>query len=110
MKTIDKPTYKCDYCKRIFQIKNAAEKHEIRCTKNPNNYRICHECNHLVLDKATIYYDTYVGEQSQEIKALYCNEFKHFVYPASVEHKKNYYEFGDVENKPMAGKTCGGYQ
>ena len=43
MKTIVKPVYYCDYCKKRYLHKGFAEKHEKHCTANPN--RICRMCN-----------------------------------------------------------------
>lgn len=42
-----KEIYKCEYCRKIYQIKRFAESHEKMCKKNPENNRACFGCNFL---------------------------------------------------------------
>jgi len=106
MITETKEIYKCEHCRKLYQIKRFAETHEKSCTKNPDNWRACHQCTHLGKRTTTIYYDTgYGGEQEEKLDLLYCSKLDTFIYPPSVEHKGNCHELGDDTNKPMP-KEC----
>ncbi|MCP4365400.1 MAG: hypothetical protein GY800_08910 [Planctomycetes bacterium] len=43
-------TYRCPYCRKLYVIKHAAEKHIKFCGKNPKNEHACFKyfCEHLV--------------------------------------------------------------
>lgn len=102
MEVIIKPTYKCDFCSKLYQRKNFAEAHEIKCKKNPDNFRVCHGCDFLEQVEREYYYDTYCGEGSRMVKVFYCSKVETYLYPASVGHNiEAPYEFGDIENEPM---------
>ena len=105
MKTIIKPVYYCDYCKKHFISKYFAEKHEIFCHKNPKNDRACFNCRHLSRETFDYYFDTGFGESSRKVDILFCNKLEIGVYPPKVEIKKNFFDFGDFLNEPMP-KNC----
>lgn len=106
MKIITKPTYKCDFCSKLYQRKHFAEQHEIKCKKNPDNFRICHECAHLNSKTEEYFFDTGYGEDSRKVKVFYCDKIKTFLHPASVEHsEQGAYELGYESNEPMK-KEC----
>lgn len=46
-------TYRCEHCRRLFEQRAAAERHEDRCKKNPDNFRKCFSCVYLSLTQAT---------------------------------------------------------
>lgn len=50
MKTIEATIYKCDHCRKIYQVKHACERHEKVCWKNPANHYACFDC--VFLDKS----------------------------------------------------------
>lgn len=105
MKTEVKEVYKCDFCKKLYQIKPACIKHESGCSKNPDNQRPCFMCPNLINKDAAIYIDQYDGSQHERnIRLLFCEAKKVFIYPPKVEVKKNMYEL-DEENEPMP-KMC----
>ena len=106
MKTEIKEIYKCEHCNKLYQIKSYCEKHEIVCSKNPNNQRACFGCNHLEKKNYTIYDDDpRGGEIESNVEILFCPKINSFLYPPKVEHKGNAYELGDELNKPMP-RTC----
>ncbi len=102
MKIETKEIYKCEYCNKLYQIKRFAERHEIDCKRNPDNYRKCLDwCSHLKKKSTMDYYDQYDGEHEQSISLLYCKKKNIFLYPPKVEHAKKWFELGDELNEPM---------
>lgn len=47
MKEYTKTTFECEFCKKLYKLKHAGEKHEKYCTKNPANFHACFSCNYL---------------------------------------------------------------
>ena len=105
MKTVTKPVYYCDYCKKYFISKYFAEKHENICSKNPQNNRACFNCKHLQKETFDLYFDTWSGEDSKKVDVLFCVKLEKGVYPPKVEMKGNFFDFGDFLNEPMP-KEC----
>lgn len=98
--------YRCEFCRKLYELKRYAESHEKGCKKNPANNRPCFYCDNAEMKEQEYWFDTYHGDDSRMVKALYCNANKTFIYPPSVERSDNGpYDFGDVSNKPMP-KTC----
>lgn len=56
--------YKCEYCRKFYQIKRFAENHEKSCKKNPANDRACFGCKYL--NKKDIEYDSSHPELGEE--------------------------------------------
>ena len=105
MKTVIKPVYYCDHCKKHFISKYFAEKHEIECGKNPENDRACFNCPFLHKQTFDLYFDTWDGEDVRKVDVLFCQKFEKGVYPPKVERKGNFFDFGDFLNEPMP-KEC----
>ena len=106
MITETKEVYKCEYCRKVYQVKRFAELHEERCTKNPNNKRACFGCNFLEKKSATLYADSPVGgDYEYKRDLLFCKKKQIFVYPPIVEHKNSAIDLGDEFNEPMP-KEC----
>lgn len=105
MKTETKEIYKCDHCNKLYQIKRYAIAHENACKLNPKNKRPCFACNNLTKKVTIRYYDDYGGENSKAVTVLFCKAKNIFLYPPSVESKKNWFELGDESNSPMP-KLC----
>lgn len=105
MKIISKTLYKCEHCGKWYIKKDACEKHEQRCTKNPENHRACHSCHILekVQTKISIGFNDYYEDEI--VSVLFCKEKDCFIYPPSVAYKGNAFDFGDKENVEMP-KTC----
>lgn len=104
-----KEVYKCEHCKKLYQRKDAAAKHETSCNKNPDNFRACHSCVHLIKQDQVIYEDAGHGETKREVNLLYCPVIGTYLYPPKVEQKGNAFELGDELNSPMP-KECGEQQ
>jgi len=97
-----KEVYKCEYCRKLYQIKRFAIYHESICKKNPENYRVCFGCKFLVKKEVTIKDDHPVmGETEYNRDLLFCTSKNIFLHPPIVEHKGNAYELGDELNEPM---------
>ena len=107
--------YICEHCRKVYQIKSFAEKHEKYCTKNPINNRPCMSCNRLEMVKR-IYYgegvdiDGHYTENEKNINLLFCKDKNQYLYPLLVERKGNWYlqeniQDGEIENNPMP-KQC----
>lgn len=106
MITINKPCYRCEYCRKLYELKHYAEAHETKCKKNPANNRPCFYCEHSEMKDVEYWCDTGWSEDSIMVKALYCMAKKIHIYPPTVTLKGSYgYEFGDIENHPMP-VTC----
>ena len=107
MKQEIKTIYRCDFCNKMYQVKPAAEKHELGCFYNPNNKRACLNCNHLTKKETTVT-DGYCSNGDERTKALqlfYCNAKKIFLHTPKNEAKKNAFDLGDDKNLPML-KEC----
>lgn len=101
-----KTCYRCEFCRKLYELKNFAESHEINCVKNPANSRPCFFCEQAEMREQEYWFDTYCGDDSKIVKALYCKAKETFIYPPKVGRSHNGpYEFGDESNKPMP-KTC----
>lgn len=96
--------YVCEYCRKVYQRMHAAEKHELKCKKNPDNIAICHSCKYLDKVDATLYDDTPFGEFTRRVKVLYCSKLDTYVYPRWVQCDVAF-DFGDKTNL-KAKKEC----
>lgn len=84
MKTNTKPTYKCDHCNKLYQVKSACKRHEEElCRKNPKNHHRCFDgCRFLDKKETEVTYFDHNGYDWQEKKELlYCSSKEIFVYP-----------------------------
>jgi len=99
--------YKCEYCRKLYQIKNACARHENVCKKNPLNYQPClDDCKHITTKEFVYCFDTYQGSSEREVKVLYCKKrqvavcpFWHNPYDFIVDENDN-----EVENDFMPKK------
>lgn len=111
MITETREIYKCEYCKKMYQLKRFAEQHEKRCSKNPDNYRKCLDsCRNLKMEETTIYYDTYNSDGQRDVNLFFCEKINSFLFPPKVEYKGNSFELWDEDelNSPMK-KECDFY-
>lgn len=82
MKTEIKEIYKCDHCRKVYQIKRYAIAHEPKCKKNPINTMRCFDgCIHLIKKEVVYYFDGYDGEHEGKKEILFCEAKKEGVYP-----------------------------
>jgi hypothetical protein len=98
-----KEIYKCEHCRKLYQVKRFAEFHEQCCNKNPDNKRACFGCKFLVKRPFELFYDTWSGESSRMLDLFYCNSKEHYLYPPKVEAKGNWLviENDTDTNEPM---------
>ena len=101
MKIETREVYKCEFCRKLYQIKKWAVIHEDGCRKNPKNWRACHGCPFLEKIEADYWHDTYFGEDVMKVRVLHCSEKEVYIYPPIVEAKGNLLDFGDKPNEPM---------
>jgi hypothetical protein len=109
MKTELKTIYKCDYCNKLYQRKHSCERHELMCTKNPDNNRKCYGCKYLEKKEAIIYAEVdhyYTGEPVYVDKSfLHCKKKGIFFYTPQNEVKGNHKHIDEngnnFENHPM---------
>jgi len=105
MKVKIQTTYNCDYCNKLYLRKGAAETHEIRCKKNPENLRPCFGCVHLKMVTENLNQGlNYYGVSEREVNILRCTKREHYLHTPLNEHKGNAYDMGG-ENLPMP-KSC----
>ena len=106
MKIETKEIYKCEYCNKLYQMKNACIKHEISCRKRPDYLRACHTCKHLKKVTETIWSgvgDEYGNETERVVSVLFCDKIDSFIHPPSVAAKGNAFEM-DKPNVEMLKK------
>lgn len=73
MKTQLKEIYKCDFCNKLYQVKKAAEVHELLCTKNTVNDRPCYTCEHIGKRNTTIPVEHCMGGEGERVlNLLHC--------------------------------------
>jgi hypothetical protein len=94
--------YKCDFCNKLYQRKNAAIKHEAACNFNPANFRACFGCHFMNKKKVELYFN---NNEAEEREILHCDKLKIFLYPPKTERKGNAHDLGDEINMPMP-KEC----
>ncbi len=67
--------YRCGYCRKVYLIKSACERHESKCRKNPGNYSPCMDCCGHLIKKDFIYsFDTFQGEDEKVVSVLFCTK------------------------------------
>ena len=108
MKTITKPVYYCDYCKKHGLAKGAMKRHELLCFNNPANKRPCFNCQHLTKkeETETCGYQYNGAEINRKVNDFYCLAKKTFLYTPQNEIKDNMHE---IDNEPMP-KECEYYE
>ncbi len=74
MKEINTTIYKCIYCNKIYQLKRFAEKHHLRCRKNPKNIGCCNFCVHIDKKKFEVECSARGREYEEERSSLYCSK------------------------------------
>jgi len=108
MKAEVRKVFKCDHCNKMYQIERACIRHELMCTKNPENVRPCHGCNNVKKVTETIWSDVgdeYGREMERTVSVLFCNKRDCFIYPPSVAVKGNAFDMGNKCNEEMP-KEC----
>jgi len=106
--------YRCEFCRKLYERKDAAQRHEAACTMNPSNRRPCHSCPYLTKKDINGQKEMYAHEDGDGLRKetfhlLFCERKQLFLYPPKNEHKKNAIDFEeweiDAENLPMP-KQC----
>jgi hypothetical protein len=96
-----KEVYKCEHCRKMYQIKSACEKHELICNKNTSNHRACMSCPHLIKKTVDVHFDNPMREETIRTDVLFCPKINSYLYPPKIEVNKNWFEGEDIED----GKT-----
>lgn len=102
---IETTIYKCEFCKKLYQRRKWAEKHELRCSKNPINDRPCFHCRYLIMKDTEVVFCDFDPDDTALYSLFYCTKKELFLYPPSVEYKRGAYDLGDECNEPMP-QTC----
>jgi len=99
-----KEIYKCEHCRKLYQRKTSAIKHENMCTKNPKNHRACFDCHHL--EKQEYDHEEYYGDGShiRKLNLFSCDLVKSFLHPPQCEIKGNVLDISEP-NRPMP-RSC----
>jgi len=90
-----KEAYKCEHCRKLYEIQKAAIKHVETCTRNPVNIRPCFGCKHFTSEEA------YLAGNEVRVKAYYCNKKEVFLHSPKSQANGKKYEFEYTENVPM---------
>lgn len=88
--------YKCEHCTKKLFVKKAMELHEQWCNLNPDNFRICYECNHL--ERVNIEYEKDIQRLGANLGVIFdtetrkasgfkCTKLNLLLYPLKVEKK-----------------------
>ena len=94
IKTLE--TYRCEHCRKLFVQKPAAERHEDRCKRNPDNFRPCFACEHLTKVNANLI------DEDRGIETLRCRKRNVFLYTPINQKKGRIYDVGeDSEAMPV---------
>ena len=109
MKIETKEIYKCEHCRKLYQVKKACEKHEAGCKKRPDYLRPCHSCKVLAKRDEVVYYDTWSGEGERTVSVLFCGKRDCFIHPPSVASKGIAFDMGYKLNVEMP-KQCEFYE
>ena len=78
-----KRIYRCDYCRKIYQVKAWAVVHEKRCYNNPENDRPCFSCESLEKRKTTVWFE----DQENKWSLFFCKESGEFLIPPISAHR-----------------------
>jgi hypothetical protein len=80
---INKPTYRCEFCGKLYLQKHWCEKHEIKCKSNPINDQVCREGCVFLEQKEIIYLrdHPYAGDKQLKTTGMFCTKKEHYVYP-----------------------------
>jgi len=70
--------YKCSHCPKLYQRKHFAIKHEMQCSKNPNNWHRCYDCYYLTVDRE-------VNDKGESIKTFYCEKLEKYMHTCKAE-------------------------
>ena len=81
MKTETREIYKCDHCRKVYQVKNACAIHEFNCTRNPKNIAACGGCVFMEERPTEYFYDTGYGESSAKSTKFHCKKLDKDMYP-----------------------------
>lgn len=106
-----KPTYKCEHCRKLYQIQSACERHEIRCSKNPDNFKACYDCQFLEKIEVEVNTQDYNGNDNfSQRSIMHCSKLQKYLIPLKLEYSDSTYlqediEDGEKENVKMP-KEC----
>ena len=104
MKVETREVYKCEYCRKMYQVKRMCENHEVSCKKRPDYLRPCHSCLVLKKVRETIWAgvgDENGNEMERVVEVLFCEKKDCFIYPPSVAAKGNAFDMGMKSNEEM---------
>lgn len=73
--------HQCEFCKKKYFVKPAAEHHEKFCTMNPINFKACSDCKFCREDKV----DIEIFMNTRTVKGFFCDKLKVGIYPTKVE-------------------------
>jgi len=101
-----KEVYKCEHCRKLYQIKKACALHEPKCKKNPDNKQKCYDgCKHLIKKEVTYNWDAYDGEHKSVKEILFCDAKEEGVYPYWINGLLQEDINGEIQNNVMP-KEC----
>jgi len=118
MKTIENITiYKCDFCNKELKRKYAMINHELKCNRNPQNFRPCYYCEHLESKNDGSIEIHYVAGGNFETRHepqpnyFFCNKKQIRIYSPQAEFKGLLETYPETfeEQEPMP-KKCDVFQ
>lgn len=115
MITETREIYKCQHCRKVYQIKHYCESHELQCKNNPDNFMICHDCKHS--EKKTVRICKLVGclgenmgvsetEEYRNQRMIHCKERDLYVYPNWLSNPVQQEEMPNEEENIVMPNKC----
>lgn len=92
--------YICEHCKKRYEVKPAAERHELYCFRNPANFHACFKhCKHLIKDKEKFDEDPHGGWATTDMErvSFQCAITKQFMYSFVAERRNCVPVYNDWE-------------
>lgn len=89
MKTLANVTrYRCEFCKKEYQVGAACKVHEIRCVNNPDNKIACIGCDFIqTVEKGVGYENDYGYTEMKSSNGFFCKKKGIGMYPPKAVHK-----------------------
>lgn len=87
MKKLENQTrYRCDHCGKEYKVGPACEKHEIKCSRNPENLIACLGCTFLREVEKNYEIEAPYGYMNDTRKGFYCLQKQVRMYPPKAVH------------------------
>lgn len=84
MITETKTIYKCEHCRKLYQVKAAAERHEAKCKRNPDYQRACFGCAFITKKPVVWEQDNGYTQWEKQLNVCFCTKKNVIVRPPNA--------------------------